>query len=110
MPKVEFQVSDTKDNAKSKHNEIQECIDELTATIYTDGSGIKGKVSAAAYSPSLSQTNHQYLGTESQYKVFAGELVAMQLAIETLWNDGHKYYVCQIYSDSQAAIKAINRP
>ena len=37
------------------------------------------------------------------------ELVALQLAIETLW-DNHEWIEWHIFTDSQSAIKVINKP
>lgn len=108
MPKVEVQVSGTKDDSKGEHNKMQECIDGATTAIYTDGSGIEGKIDAAAYNTTTDRVSHLHLGSEKQYNVFTGELAAMQLAVEMLRGDWHD--TCRIYSDSQAAVKAIDRP
>jgi ribonuclease HI len=76
--------------------------------IYTDGSGIKGKIGAAAYSTTSDQGRHQHLGNDKQFNVYAGELAALQLATNMLHD--RNLNNCRVYSDSQAAIKAINRP
>ena len=49
-----------------------------TLRIYTDGSGIQGRIGAAAYSP----TKHLYLGTDKQFNVYTAELSAIDLASE----------------------------
>src|SRR5204862_6080703 len=54
-------------------------------------------------------TIHQRLGSEKHYNVFIGEVTAVQLAVEIL-RDDHDFRICYIYSDSQAAIKAIDKP
>ena len=78
-------------------------------TIYTDGSGIKGKIGAAIYDATRNEIRHQYLGKDTQYNVFTAELAALQLAIETL-RDNHERTEWRIFTDSQSAIKAINNP
>ena len=78
-------------------------------TIYTDGSGIEGKIGAAAYNSVTNEASHQHLGSETQFNVYTAELTAVQLAIKQLRNHC-EYRTCRIYIDSQAAIKAIDRP
>jgi RNase H len=102
-------VSPSKEDAKALHNEIQELTDPTTAVIYTDGSGIEGKIGAAIYSPTMDKIIHQHLGTEAQYNIFIAKVTALKLAAETMQED-HTYTDCHIYKDSQAAIKAIENP
>ena len=78
--------------------------------IYTDGSGINGHVGAAAYSPTTSDTQQQYLGPETTHNVFAGELTAMKLATDMVGRNKERYTYIVIYIDSQAAIKAVIKP
>jgi ribonuclease HI len=72
-------------------------------------SGIEGKIGAAVYNSTTKEANHQYLGDEAQFNVYTTELIAVQLAIKQLGNHS-EYRTCRIYIDSQAAIKAIDRP
>src|SRR5205809_7267714 len=83
--------------------------ESTAATIYTDGSGIKGKIGAAIYDATRNETRHQQLGKDTNYNVFMAELAALQLVIETL-RDNHERTEWRIYTDSQSAIKAINNP
>jgi ribonuclease HI len=78
-------------------------------TIYTDGSGIENKIGAAAYTTATNEASHQHLGSEAQFNVYAAELTARHLAIKLLGNHV-EYRTCRIYIDSQAAIRAIDRP
>ena len=77
-------------------------------TIYTDGSAIDKKIGAAAYAPTSDEASLHHLGGESQFNVYTAEITAMQLALERLW-DHQKHPLCRIYTDSQTAIKAIER-
>ena len=78
-------------------------------TIYTDGSGIEGKIGAATYNSATNEASHQYLGSEAQFNVYTAELTAVHLAVKQLENHS-ECRLCRIYTDSQAAIKAIDRP
>ena len=107
MPKVKIQVSATKDEAKKLHEELVKKAD--VQAIYTDGSGIEGKVGAAMYHAATGNARLQHLGTQAQYNVFAAELTAMCLsAAELQKNDQH--HAWNLYTDSQAAIQAVDKP
>ena len=45
------------------------------------GSGIDGKIGAAAYNASSKEINHQHLGDETQYNVYVAELSALHMAV-----------------------------
>src|ERR1700738_2875370 len=77
--------------------------------IYTDGSGIDGNIGAAAYCLTTTNVQGQYLGKQSHYNVYAAELTAIHLALKMV-DDVPQYTECMIYSDSQAAIKALSKP
>ena len=108
-PTAKVKVEDTKEDAKHLHNDIEKHQSNQAITIYTDGSGIVGKVGAATFKPSTDEVVHQYLGSETQFNVYVGELTAIQLAVEQLWSHPN-CQVGRIYTDSQAAVKAIDRP
>jgi ribonuclease HI len=107
MPKAKVQISATKDNAKNLHESL--CRMSDTEAIYTDGSGINGKIGAAAYCERNSKVALQHLGNETQYNVFAAELTALCLSAIEVQEDSecHRW---NIYVDSQAAIQAVDRP
>src|SRR6266496_1174942 len=108
MAKVEIKIDVTKDKAKDQYYKMQN--EKSTATtIYTDGSGIKSKIGAAIYDATKNETKHQHLGKDTQYNVYTAELAALQLAIETL-RDNHERIEWRIFTDSQSAIKVINKP
>ena len=78
--------------------------------IYTDGSGIEGQIGAAAYSPQTSTAIQEYLGPDTTANVFTAELTAIKLATEIINSQNHENLRCNIYADSQAALKALNKP
>lgn len=86
--------------------------------IYTDGSGIIGRIGAAAVKtitlypgaqPMVASTKSTYLGLESDFTVCAGELQGINLALNILNKDNSDYSTI-IFTDSQAAIQAIENP
>ena len=108
-PKTILKIENTKENAKAAHDKDQECPNASVRTIYTDGSGIENKIGAAAYVLTTKETRHHHLGSQVQFNVYAAELSAIYIALKSLWN--HQIHsTCRIYSDSQAALKAIDRP
>jgi ribonuclease HI len=109
MLKAKTRIEKTKDIAKSAHDKIQELPNANTAIIYTDGSGIDKKIGAAAYAPTSGEASLHHLGGETKFNVYTAEITAMQLALERLWNY-QRYSSCCIYTDSQTAIKSIERP
>jgi len=109
MLKAKTRIEATKDIAKNVHDKTQELTDDTVATIYTDGSGIDTKIGAAAYALTSGEVSHRHLGGETEFNVYTAEITAMQIALEKLWS----YQAlpnCRIYTDSQTAIKAIERP
>ena len=108
-PTATIQMEATKDNAKDQHYKTQTHLDATTVMIYTDGSGIESKVGAAAYNSTTNEVSHQHLGSEAQFNVYTAELTALHLAVKQLGN--HRDCLTgRIYTDSQAAAKAIDRP
>ena len=108
-PTVRIRIEATKEAAKKHHDETQAHLDATMMTFYTDGSGIEGRIGAAAYNAVTKEASHQHLGSEMQFNVYTAELTAVQLAIKQLRNHC-EHRTCRIYIDSQAAIRAIDRP
>ena len=106
-PKAEVQISATKDEAKTLHTDL--CKKPNVEEIYTDGSGIEGKVGAAAHRPGTKEARLQHLGSGAEYNVFAAELAAMCLSAAIV-QENKERRMWNIYTDSQAAIQAANRP
>ena len=107
--RAKTRVDNTKDIAKDFHDRTQEISDATIATIYTDGSGLNKKIGAAAFNQMDEEVSHHHLGGEMQFNVYTAEITAMQLALERVWNP-QATPSCRIYTDSQTAIKAIERP
>ena len=108
-PTTKIRIETTKDAAKKQHDEIQTYLDAMTVTVYTDGSGIEGKIGAAAQNSVTNEANHQHLGSEAQFNVYTAELTAIHRAIKQL-RDHCECRTSRIYTDSQTAIKAIYHP
>ncbi|OQD86897.1 hypothetical protein PENSOL_c083G04319 [Penicillium solitum] len=83
-----------------------------TSMIFTDGSGFAGHIGAstARYYPEI-MSQRQYLGTDSQSTVYATELSGIEIALAKTKTDnkGQAREVI-IFSDSQAAIQAVQNP
>ncbi len=108
-PRIQIQIGTNKENAKQQHDCATMRTPD-TVSIYTDGSGIEGKIGAAAHNEDLTGgKSSQYLGNENQFNVYAAELAAMNLALGLAGNTT-EHTIWQIYSDSQAAIRAIHKP
>jgi ribonuclease HI len=105
---INVNIKPTKDEAKDLHNRMCKNIKPTTAVMYTDGSGIESKIGAALYNTTTNEVIHQHLGKDSKYNVFAAEVTALQMAAEKLWDESE--CVSNIFTDSQAAIKAIINP
>ena len=71
MPKVEIQVGATKDKAQKLLKKLAQR--QNVQAIYTDGSGIKGKVGAVMYCAAIGNACLQHLGSEAQYNVYMAE-------------------------------------
>jgi hypothetical protein len=81
--------------------------------IYTDGSGIKGHVGAAAVSTTTHQTKSAYIGDDTVSTVYAGKLQGIILALQIAQEDrdrGNRRKKVLIYMGNQAAIRAAAKP
>jgi len=106
-PKTQAQISVSKNEAKAQHNR-QKTPDTLI--IYTDGSGIDTKIGASACDIDHDRTSVQHLGNDSQFNVFAAELTAMNLALTMAQETNEHIQLWNVYTDSQAAIQAVDKP
>ncbi|KAJ5901429.1 reverse transcriptase [Penicillium tannophilum] len=96
-----------RDAAVKTHSEISKNQNQGKLLIYTDGSGIEGKVGAAAVVEATSEHRHCQMGTELDSTVYSAELRAIEMATE-LVQEHARHAV--IFSDSQAALQALLRP
>ena len=85
----------------------------LHITLYTNGSGISGKIGAACASKLLSWGS--YLGPEDAYTVYAAELYGIFMALSAVFGEMVKPQTARrlktktvfIFTDNQAAIHAV---
>lgn len=88
---------------------------ERPVILYTDGSGIEGKIGAAAIVDLEDQNIHSQMGDDSTSTVYAAELRAIEMALAMVlestepWSEQAKNGIV-IFADSQAALKALRRP
>ena len=108
--KATIHIDGSKEEAKGFHLTTTAIKNAKTLYIYTDGSGIEGKIGAAMFKATTQQTNLRYLGSERDSLVFAAELEAIQMAIIYIQLHPRQFNECRIFSDSQAALKAIYKP
>src|SRR5271167_900968 len=83
-------------------------LNDTTAQIYTDGSGINEGIGAAMYCHTDQQVEQQYLGKNSESMVYARELEAIHMAVTHVKDltqmESH------IFSESEAAMKSLAKP
>lgn len=103
--------------ATKTHDEIYEqaVVDFLqNRLIFTDGSGLAGYIGAGTADQlhgAVDKTRRRYLGTEEQSTVYAGELHGIEMALATArYDNKDKIRELTIFSDSQAAILAVQDP
>jgi ribonuclease HI len=82
--------------------------------MYADGSGYKGHIGAGLAVPEMGIVNMAYLGAQKQSTVYAAELKGICMALSTVKKNAHKRAWrtrrVKIYSDNQAALRALIRP
>ena len=83
--------------------------------VYTDGSGINGKVGAAAVLPERQRIAQAYLGNEAAAIVYAAELQGILMVLQLICDEARegsrwRYRRATIFTDSQAAIRAVRDP
>ena len=106
VPKTRITIEQTKQEAKATHDRtLKQAKQETTTVLYTDGSGIQGRVGAAVVEPATKARHQKHLGNDTQYNVFAAETLALATAAKYLKSEN-----TIIFTDSQAAIKAIDNP
>ncbi|KAJ6020305.1 hypothetical protein N7499_003588 [Penicillium canescens] len=91
--------------------------EDTASLIYTDGSGFEGHIGAAAVNIHDGDTvisDRRHLGTESQSTVYAAELSGIEMALDRAIRDNKetttKAREVILFSDSQAAIQAVQNP
>ena len=109
-------IIEDREVAVDRHNQIlMRDLRERPVILYTDGSGIEGRIGAAAVVDLEDQNIHSQMGDDSTSTVYAAELRAIEMALAMVlestepWADQAKNGVV-IFADSQAALKALRRP
>ena len=108
-------IAKTKEKAVDYHNyyKILSCSNGVQH-VYTDGSGYRGHVGAAAVSKWWNQNIEEqaYMGDNQMSTVYAAELKGIELALN--WGlDGYTWPGCKelnVWTDNQAAISAVADP
>ncbi|KAI3054683.1 hypothetical protein CBS147353_11406 [Aspergillus niger] len=81
---------------------------QSVVTVYTDGSGINGKIGAAAVCARYQETRAAYMGDQSETTVYAAELQGIFLALIIIIR--HRISRAVVFTDNQAALRAIQNP
>lgn len=105
-------IAASKREAETCHdNIIQAYNPQKQLIIYTDGSGINGKIGAAAHIPSQNTTLKAYLGPNSLFMVYSGELQGLVMALNSSSSFHHlSTQKVTTFTDNQSAIQAISVP
>lgn len=109
-------IIEDREAAVNNHNQIlTKDPEERPLILYTDGSGIDGRIGAAAVVDLEDQHAHSQMGDDDTSTVYAAELRAIEVALEMVlestepWAKQAKNGVV-IFVDRQAALKALRRP
>lgn len=78
-PKIS--IHETKEAARAHHEDYRQRYPDALA-IYPDGSGIDGKIGAAAVAPQQGRVKKVFLGNKSTSTVYAAELKGIYLALK----------------------------
>jgi ribonuclease HI len=116
VPTPPIVIHNSREEAIANHDSLREsCLDELA--IYTDGSGINGKVGSAAVIPSQPNLTAQagraelaYIGSDNEQNVYLAELQGIFMALRMFDEDDQGYQKARIYTDNQAAIISSHKP
>lgn len=107
-------IDSNEDDTIRRHDVNTLCRDRGVLDIYTDGSGIKGSVGAAAVAPAREMGRMAYMGTEDTSTVYAAKFQGIAMATgmakgakETTDPD---LWAVNIYTDNQAAIQSSAKP
>jgi ribonuclease HI len=101
-------IESSADAAIQQHDSFINSQDGLA--IYSDGSGINGKIGAAAVCPAINATEDVYLGSSKHFTVYAAELAGIAGALLIAQRRGYDHTKVHIYTDNQAAIRAVRNP
>lgn len=109
-------IIDDREAAVAFHDQIMiKASNERPLIIYTDGSGIEGRVGAAAVIDLEDHVAHSQMDDDNTTTVYAAELRGIEMALESVINSTETWTAqarngLVIFADSQAALKALRRP
>jgi tubulin alpha len=106
--KASIHIDANKETAEAHHLRTTSQLNDTTAHIYTDGSGINERIGAAMYCHTDQHVEQRYLGTSSESTVYAGELEAIHMAV--IHAKDLTQMESRIFTDSQAAMKSLAKP
>lgn len=107
-----IEIAPSKHEAKASHESIIQAHDpQKQLIVYTDGSGINGKIGAAAVIPSQNITLKAYLGPAHFFTVYSGELQKVAMALNSTSSASNQLIRrVTIFTDNQSAIQAVSAP
>ena len=85
----------------------QYCARREGIAVYTDGSGLNGRIGASTVCLSQGWKRNRTLGTEEESTVYAGELTGIRMALHRLRKETRP---ATVFVDSEAAIQAVQNP
>ncbi|KAI3053336.1 hypothetical protein CBS147353_11489 [Aspergillus niger] len=103
----EIIIDENAERAMEQHEATTGQGQSVTA-VYTNGSGIKGRVGAAAVCPQYYETRSVYMGELSEATVYAAELQGILLAMVIILRRQIRRVV--IFTDNQAALRVLQNP
>ena len=106
------EIAPSKHEAKISHDNIIRAHDpQKQLIIYTDGSGMNGKIGAAALIPSQNITLKAYLGPIHYLTVYSGELQGVAMALNSTSSPNRQpTQKVTIFTDNQSVIQAVSAP
>ena len=99
-----------KEAVVSHYQALHQAQQRQALIIYTDGSGIDGKIGAAIVATNMNYKARKHLGTNKIYNVFGAELEGIHMATTLAYDKRHEHEECIIFTDNQSAIQATYSP
>lgn len=103
-------IDEDPEKAIATHDRVIQETNSLN--IYTDGSGINGKIGAAAVVPTRKIIEKAYMGTEEISTVYAGELQGIRMGLDIARRERAIRPIrrINIFTDNQASIQSTESP
>ncbi|KAI9044980.1 ribonuclease H family protein [Aspergillus affinis] len=100
-------IDESAEQAITGHNNLTG-YGQSAIALYTDGSGISGRVGAAAVCPQYQETRTAYMGEQLEATVNAAELQGIFLALIIILR--HRSYQAVVFTDNQVTLQALQNP